>query len=47
MYGFMENTILMAIKIFDKFVAVADNVQTEMHPLLGMTSLCTAVKMQE
>ena len=46
-YGFLDNTALQAIKLFDKFVSMNELVQVEMHPLIAMTSIGLAVKMHE
>ena len=46
-YGFLDNTALIAIKLFDKFVSMNELVQAEMHPLIAMTCLGLAVKMCE
>jgi len=46
-YGFLDCTALLAIKIFDKFLAINENVPSEMLPLIAMTCLELSVKMQE
>ena len=46
-YGFLDNTALLAIKLFDKFVSKNSLVQEEMHPLIAMTCLGLSVKIYE
>ena len=46
-YGFLDNTTLLAIKLFDKFLAINEYVQEEMFFLIAGTCLGLAVKMNE
>lgn len=46
-YGFVDQTALIAIKLFDKFVSQNELVQIEMHCLIGMCCIILAVKMHE
>ena len=47
LYGFLENTALFAIKLFDKFVSMNSLVQAPMQPLIAMCCITLAVKMHE
>jgi hypothetical protein len=46
-YGFLDLTSLLAIKLFDKFLALNESIPGEMMPLIAITCLELAVKMQE
>ena len=47
LYGFLDNTTLLSIKLFDKFVALNEFIQPEMYFLIAGTCLGLAVKMNE
>lgn len=46
-YGFLDNTTLLAMKLFDKFLSINEFVQQEMFFLIAGTCLGLAVKMNE
>lgn len=46
-YDFEDNTPLVAIKLFDRFIALNCKMSIEMIPLVAMTCLQLAIKMHE